>query len=412
MSERIVTPAPIESEKPLEGAMLLLLFALPAGLAKMISPPAEVAVMLWLPSYWRVELLVRNTEPPSSVSPLRMRNELFAGTASRASRVTPLRIVLEFVTTSPAVPLSCRRPPVIVTAPIVVGVGAEKARVPPPLMVTGALMVMAPPEMRDSVFAEAHDNVPVPLTVMASGWLLVAADVWIVTLAWASWPDSAAAEKVFTPSPVAPAVVLMTTAPGSSSSSPVRPAGARRSADPWKTSSWRPDTSAKPPSPPETPPRAEIVPAKSVRPSAQTITSPPVPVSCASAEIVAPLATLVECAFRTPGSLPWSPPPISTVPPPSPPDASTTAPLPSSMRSATAVTWPPVPVAPVAFTSPSIRVTPAPSIWIVPPVSPEASVLLAAPSRTDVAALNTTVPPSPTRAWVAETTPSWRMAPP
>jgi hypothetical protein len=64
---------------------------------------------------------------------------------------------------------------------------------------------------------------------------------------------------------------------GSSSSDPVAPSGARVSTLPSKARVCFPETSTRPPSPPRAPPRAEIVPAKRVVSSDQTMTLPPRP---------------------------------------------------------------------------------------------------------------------------------------
>ena len=107
---------------------------------------------------------------------------------------------------------------------------------------------------------------------------------------------------------------------GSSRNSPAMPAGARRSTMPSSTKSDWPETSMKPPLPPDAPPRAESVPRISVRSVLLTTISPPWPLPEASALIVAPRATVVRAAMV------WLCPrpvvPTSTWPPPVPPEAS------------------------------------------------------------------------------------------
>ena len=83
------------------------------------------------------------------------------------------------------------------------------------------------------------------------------------------------------PLAAAPPVMMMLL--GSSSSVPARPRGALVSARPRKISAPLPETSMKPPSPPCSPPRAEIEALKLVASSAHTTTLPPAPLSRASA---------------------------------------------------------------------------------------------------------------------------------
>jgi hypothetical protein len=87
-----------------------------------------------------------------------------------------------------------------------------------------------------------------------------------------------------------------------------------------------PETSASPPLPDSAPPRAEILPAKVVRSSDQTTTSPPLPLCPASALIVVAVSIVVDSA-RCSSPLPCRPPPIWIVPPPVAPEASTVAPF-------------------------------------------------------------------------------------
>ena len=78
---------------------------------------------------------------------------------------------------------------------------------------------------------------------------------------------------------------------GSSRRLPARPAGARVSTAPAKSSSCLPETSTRPPSPRAAPPRASICPSKRVWPSDQTTTWPPSPLPRALASTSAPPAT-------------------------------------------------------------------------------------------------------------------------
>ena len=82
-----------------------------------------------------------------------------------------------------------------------------------------------------------------------------------------------------------------------------------------------PETSTKPPLPPFGPPLAEILPAMLVAASERTTTLPPLPLSVASALMVAPAAIRVFVAVRVRSGIV----PIETVPPPALPDALTTA---------------------------------------------------------------------------------------
>ena len=102
---------------------------------------------------------------------------------------------------------------------------------------------------------------------------------------------------------LAPVEIVMSL--GSSRSVPVAPSGARVSTAPSKASVCLPDTSTKPPSPPRTPPRAEIVPANRVASSAQTMTLPPCPASRASALKVAAAPISVLRALRIAALAPW-----------------------------------------------------------------------------------------------------------
>jgi hypothetical protein len=97
----------------------------------------------------------------------------------------------------------------------------------------------------------------------------------------------------------------MTMLLGSSSKLPTRPAGARRSARPVNSSDCLPETSAKPPSPPCVPPRADSWPCIRVASSDQTITRPPLPASRASALTWTPAPTKVRAAFGTAALPPW-----------------------------------------------------------------------------------------------------------
>ena len=80
--------------------------------------------------------------------------------------------------------------------------------------------------------------------------------------------------------------------------------GALRSAKPDRASWPLPETSANPPSPPLTPPRARILPAKLVVPSDHTTTLPPLPLSNADAlmMVAASIATDVAVAIQLPSS--------------------------------------------------------------------------------------------------------------
>ncbi len=90
---------------------------------------------------------------------------------------------------------------------------------------------------------------------------------------------------------------------GSSKSVPIFPAAAVKSTVPENRSDL-PDTSAKPPLPPNAPPLAEMEPPKRVTSSDQTITVPPSPTVVASAKIEAPVPTKVLLAFTTEASFP------------------------------------------------------------------------------------------------------------
>ena len=125
----------------------------------------------------------------------------------------------------------------------------------------------------------------------------VASLVRISTLAEPSWVPRAMASKLSG----ALAVESMTTVPGSSSTVPSSPAGPRRSAKPVSARCSRPEISAKPPLPPRSPPRALMWPSKVVVSSDQTMTSPPSPVSPASARRRLPASTsVVRAVTRAP----------------------------------------------------------------------------------------------------------------
>jgi len=105
------------------------------------------------------------------------------------------------------------------------------------------------------------------------------------------------------------------------------------------------------------PPRALIEPLKSVWSLDHTTTLPPLPLTVASASIVAPACTVVWEASGTAGSAPCSPPPIKAVPPPLGPLTSILEPLFKVMSSATIWTWPPC-VPCVAASSPEFDTAP------------------------------------------------------
>ena len=127
---------------------------------------------------------------------------------------------------------------------------------------------------------------------------------------------------------------------GSSSKLPDAPFAAEASTEPVKLRRCFPDTSMSPPFPPTEPPRALMVPAKFVKPSAQTMTLPPFPFVMASADKTLCLSTTVTFAVFTPFP-PWKSPPTKTSPPPASPLASIVAFLKATL-SPKIFTFPPV----------------------------------------------------------------------
>ena len=93
---------------------------------------------------------------------------------------------------------------------------------------------------------------------------------------------------------------------------------------PWSISQPLLESSAKPPSPPCAPPRAEMWPRKPVACSEKTTMLPPSPAVSASARSELSASTSVRSAFT--GPAPRSSPPMRIWPPPVAPDASTFAP--------------------------------------------------------------------------------------
>ena len=150
-------------------------------------------------------------------------------------------------------------------------------------------------------------------------------------------------------------------------------------------------------------PLALMLPWKSVWPSAQTITLPPLPETVASAEMLAPLCTSVCKALGTSAFLPWKSPPTNTVPPPVAPEASTLEPSRSSTRAPVICTRPPWPPAALALIEPLLTVVPLPpDRRMLPPgpaSRPIASIrpwlLMASEVKAPAAsAVSSTVPPS------------------
>ena len=108
-------------------------------------------------------------------------------------------------------------------------------------------------------------------------------------------------------------VASMVMSTGSISQSPALPCAAPASMRmPSRKLTVAAEVSMKPPSPPLAPPRARMVPPKSVRPSARLANStalPPLPLSVALTSMRAPFSMTVELALRIAASRPWRPPP-------------------------------------------------------------------------------------------------------
>src|SRR5262249_28406303 len=102
------------------------------------------------------------------------------------------------------------------------------------------------------------------------------------------------------------AVVMSMLLSGSSSQLPALPCGAGASTEALAPmfSVPLPEVSTQPPSPPDGPPLARMVPLNAVAPSDQTATVPPLPLPVALASMTAPTAMLVLSALRTKGSAP------------------------------------------------------------------------------------------------------------
>ena len=92
---------------------------------------------------------------------------------------------------------------------------------------------------------------------------------------------------------------------GSNNSVPISPFFALKSVTPRYAKNSLPDTSAKPPSPLNSPPKAMISPLNTVAPSAHKITRPPSPFSVALALITTSTSTWVSLAFWMAAFLPW-----------------------------------------------------------------------------------------------------------
>ncbi len=181
---------------------------------------------------------------------------------------------------------------------------------------------------------------------------------------------------------------------GSNRTLPSSPAGAPTSTRERDVSRLFPETSTKPPSPPDGPPRAVMRPSTSVLPSDQTITSPPSPSTVASAATVDPAETSVLSAVgKSPDVAPRSGPPTRTTPPPSLPEASrvaSTRPMlpgpPTSIR-------PPPPSVPTARYSPAISAASPAVIRMAPPVLPDTSTRVSRPAVNAAPTSRVTSPP-------------------
>ena len=183
------------------------------------------------------------------------------------------------------------------------------------------------------------------------------------------------------PSWLPPVELTMRRLSGSRRKRPAAPLGADRSTLPVRLMSLWLDTSAKPPSPPSEPPRAEILPACLVLFCDSTVTLPPLPDFTASADRVAPASTvtLSDQVPERPVLLP-----MATSPPPLLPEA--------SMRAFffTAIS------APVATTVPPVCPSPRPPASTVPPmltvpVSPPDRTILPLALPTEVALMTPSV---------------------
>ncbi len=153
---------------------------------------------------------------------------------------------------------------------------------------------------------------------------------------------------------------------GSSSRLPMAPCAALVSTCPLKSSRPCEDTSTWPPLPVAAPPRASMLPAKSVARELHTTTWPPSPLAPADASSRAPAATVVSRACAS-GPWPCSPPPSSMLPPPCAPAADTRAWEPTASCGALMRTLPPC--APAACTPPSIATCEAPRMEMLPSLS-------------------------------------------
>ncbi len=217
-------------------------------------------------------------------------------------------------------PVACS----VIAPPLLLSLPMLDSALPMPL----ACSVMWPPWVRISVVASAKRMPPLWVDCRLKPWPAVVARlirppamastvIWpvacrlmlavpdrlssrprdtVLSVPPAPWLASPAATlaSVALPSWLPPdAASVMRRSVGSSSSWPVRPCGARRSAVPVRAMSRWLETSAKPPSPPCTPPRAEMLPPKRVRALDHRVTWPPSPACSASACSRAPAATVV-----------------------------------------------------------------------------------------------------------------------
>ena len=353
-------PAPISNMLP----ALLERTTLPAKVPpKTISP---VPLMAWvaLPSNTRLVLkptlfvLFSVTLPPASTSP----PSAMLSVDALPTITSPASVMLLSVAVVDPARVALV-PPLVASVPFWISAPLPSVRLPPctvnvpPFMFSVWLVLLPPPPVAsESAFSTrfncpAEDEIPAltlmllcadsvsvalppAVLLMASATVMFPASVppalvVMVTLVPALRAASIVATVTMAASPVVEMVpggvpvtlvsdpmAWMVTLLGSSSHRPPLPTGALASAARVTSSMRLPEVSIRPPSPPQSPPRAEIMPCTRAVSLAHTTTLPPLPEAVALAISCALAASVVNCALRTSGLSPCQSPPTRISPPP------------------------------------------------------------------------------------------------
>ena len=303
-------------------------------------------------------MLFSVTLPPASVSP----PSAILSVARSPTTTSPASVTLLSVAVANAAKVALV-PPLVASVPFWISAPLPNVRLPPctvnvpPFMFNVWLVLLPPPPVAsESAFStrfSCPDVDPIPaltlrllcadsvsvalppeVLLMASATVMFPASappalVVMVTLVPALRAASIVATVTMAASPVVEMVpggvpvtllsgpvVWMVTLFGSSSHRPPVPWGALASAARVTSSMRLPEVSMRPPSPPQAPPRALILPSTRAVSSAHTTTLPPLPRAVALAISCALAARVVNCALRMSGLSPCQSPPTRISPPP------------------------------------------------------------------------------------------------